>query len=209
MTSKIATITKPPNTGQSWLEYLKSLSPDLRRRFLEPLTEAQAEFFLNSWVFNAREKQFAPDGLWDTWFILAGRGFGKTRSGSEWVLDGITNDEAERIALVGSTREDVRATMIEGESGILVRAEARKIKFDYNKSRLEIKFPDYNALCAGFSAEKPERLRGPQFHWAWCDELAAWARDKDTWDMLHGSVATSVGILHFHGAKSPRKTRRL
>lgn len=183
----LSRITTPPNEG-NWLDTIKSWPMKKKRKLLNSLSDQQAHLLRNDWLYNARAGQYHPTGDWDTWFILAGRGFGKTRSGAEWVLDGILSGQAQRIALVGPTYNDVKKTMIEGESGLVARAEARKIKIDYNISDQEIKFPDYNSLCVGFTAEKPERLRGPQFHWAWCDELAAWRLDVDTWDMLQYCV---------------------
>ena len=122
-----------------------------------------------------------PSGEWRTWLILAGRGWGKTRTGSEWVLDRI-EDGAKRVALVGPTAADARDVMVEGESGILACApEDMGVLYEPSKRRLS--FPKHGAICTTYSADEPDRLRGPQHDAAWCDELAAW-RYPSAWDQL-------------------------
>lgn len=111
---------------------------------------------------------------------MAGRGFGKTRCGAEWILERV-DAGARRIHLVGATAADVRDTMIEGVSGLLSIAPAR-LRPEYVPSKRLLRWSNgARALC--FSAEKPRRLRGPQCDTAWADELAAWDR-ADTWDQL-------------------------
>jgi predicted phage terminase large subunit-like protein len=128
----------------------------------------------------ARTEQIAPDGDWTTWLYMAGRGSGKTRAGSEWVHEQIAAG-CKRIALVGATAADVRDVMVEGESGILPtsRPGARPV---YEPSRRRLTWPN-GAIATTYSAEEPERLRGPQHDGAWADEVGAW-RYADTWDML-------------------------
>ena len=128
----------------------------------------------------ARPEQIAPDGDWTTWLYMAGRGSGKTRAGAEWVHEQIAAG-CKRIALVGATAADVRDVMVEGESGILPtsRPGARPA---YEPSRRRLTWPN-GAIATTYSAEEPERLRGPQHDGAWADEVGAW-RYADTWDML-------------------------
>jgi len=134
-----------------------------------------------SWGFNARPKQRTPPGDWRIWLILAGRGFGKTRTGAEWVREQVESGKAKRIALVGPTSADARDVMIEGESGLLsVCPEWNKPSYEPSKRRLT--WPN-GAIATAYSADEPERLRGPQHDFAWCDELAAW-RYPEAWDML-------------------------
>lgn len=132
--------------------------------------------------FNARENQVAPDWEWFLWFILAGRGFGKTRAGGEWVREKVEAYPGARIALVGPTAADVRDTMVEGESGILACSPPWAMP-RYEPSKRRLTWPN-GTIATCFSAEEPERLRGPQHHFAWGDELCAWFRQKDTWDQL-------------------------
>lgn len=157
---------------------------------LSQLPPAKAEELIYLWPFWAREQQLAPEGDWNTWFINAGRGFGKTRAGVEWVR-GLVKAGYKRIAAIAATNSDIERVMIHGESGFL----ARCWKGDKTDKGVELGAPVWSptkrtltwangAQVQFFSAEEPERLRGPQFEAAWCDELAAWNRDRDTWDML-------------------------
>jgi phage terminase large subunit-like protein len=135
----------------------------------------------NDWLDVARPDQIAPAGDWDTWLILAGRGWGKTRTGAEdagW--HGLANPGA-RIAVVAPTAADARDTCIEGESGLLGVLPQKCIKA-WNRSLGELILVNGSRFKA-FSAEEPERLRGPQHHRAWADELAAW-KYPETWDQL-------------------------
>ncbi len=122
-----------------------------------------------------------PPGDWRTWLILAGRGFGKTRAGAEWVRAQVDQGR-RRIALVGPTVADVRDVMIEGQSGLLnICPPWRRPVFQPSRRRLV--WPNgAKAYC--YSAEEPERLRGPQHDAAWADELAAWSRPQAVWDQL-------------------------
>lgn len=130
----------------------------------------------------AREAQRPPDGPWRTWLILAGRGFGKTRTGAEWVRWHVEHGHATRIALVGATAADVRDVMIEGESGLVAVCRQAGIGVRYEPGRRRVVF-DNGAVAWAYSAEEPNRLRGVQHDLAWCDELAAW-RYEDSWDQL-------------------------
>lgn len=121
-----------------------------------------------------------PSGDWRTWLILAGRGWGKTRTGAEWVIDRV-EDGHQRIALIGPTAADVRDVMVEGESGLL-RVAPEDMLANYEPSKRRITFAS-GAICTTYSADEPDRLRGPQHDAAWADELAAW-RYPDAWDQL-------------------------
>jgi predicted phage terminase large subunit-like protein len=133
------------------------------------------------WLATARPAQITPEGDWSTWLVLAGRGFGKTRLGAEDVAWYAARNPNHQIAVVAPTFNDVRGTCFEGVSGLLSCIPPEVIA-DYNKSRQEIQLTN-GALIRGFSADTPDRLRGPQFHRAWADELAAW-QYADTWDQL-------------------------
>ena len=132
------------------------------------------------WRDIARPSQIAPPGEWWLWLILAGRGFGKTRTGAEWVHENI--DRYGRWHFVAPTAADARDTMVEGESGILATAPkgARPI---YEPSKRKLTWPN-GATASLFSADEPERLRGPQCEAFWADELAAWRYMQEAWDQL-------------------------
>lgn len=152
--------------------------------FLDSLTDEECAALLYDWRgFWARPNQIAPaDREWLTWLILAGRGFGKTRTGAEWVRDYAQAQPGSRIALVAPTAADARDTMVEGESGIMAICPPWNMP-KYEPSKRRLTWPD-GTLATLFSAEEPERLRGPQHHAAWCDEMCAWDNVQDTWDML-------------------------
>ena len=136
----------------------------------------------NSWAAVARPNQLPPPGdWWQIWLLLAGRGFGKTRTLVEWVCHQVALGLASRIALVAATAADVRDVLVEGESGLLAVAPSwfRPI---YEPSKRRLTWPN-GAMATTFSAEEPDRLRGPQHDAAVCDELASWSR-PETWDML-------------------------
>jgi phage terminase large subunit-like protein len=124
-----------------------------------------------------------PAGSWDTWAIIAGRGAGKTFAGASWVLDMIAAG-SKRIALVGATSADVRDIMVEGPSGIETLGRKRSMIVTPQLSRRRVNFPGHHAAVYLYSAEEPDRLRGPQHDASWCDELAAWKYVDDTWDNL-------------------------
>jgi len=157
---------------------------------LQTLTPQQQAFALwqNRWAQTARANQIpelvSPGGFVEMGY-LAGRGFGKTRVGAEWLGRATYLDAAGfDAAVIAPTYQDVKFTCFEGESGLLSVIPPELIKA-YNKSDLVIEM--YNVTggvssIRGFTAEKPERLRGPQHTRIWCDELAAWMYD-DVWDM--------------------------
>lgn len=148
------------------------------------------------WPFWARPEQRAPNGDWARWIILAGRGWGKTRTGAEAIREEIDRarqtGEPLRIALVGATVADVREVMLDGESGLLNIFPPHQ-RPNYIQSRAKVVFPGApNVVAYLYSAEKPRRLRGPQHHLAWCDELAAWTHLDETWSNLEMGLRLGV-----------------
>lgn len=138
------------------------------------------------WAIWARRSQIAPPQDWRIWLILAGRGFGKTRSGAEWVSAVAERHPEARIALVAANLAEARAVMVEGESGLLsIGAPWRRPVFEPSLRRLV--WPN-GAQALLYSASEPESLRGPQHSHAWCDEIAKWdnasARATTCWDNL-------------------------
>jgi phage terminase large subunit-like protein len=129
----------------------------------------------------ARGSQRPPPGAWRVWLLLAGRGFGKTRTGAEFVRAAIALGMARRVALVAPTAGDARSIMVEGESGLLSIGPAEQ-RPDYEPSLRRLTWRN-GAIATTYSADEPNRLRGPQHDLAWCDELAAW-RYPGAWDML-------------------------
>lgn len=152
-----------------------------RREALLSLTDREAAQILYDWAFWARPEQLSPPGEWRVWLYLAGRGAGKTRSGAEWVRHQVESGQAWRIALVAPTSADARDVMVEGESGLLAISPPWNRPL-YEPSKRRVTWPS-GAIATLYSAEEPDRLRGPRHDAAWADELAAW-RCPEAWDML-------------------------
>ena len=95
---------------------LANLPPDQLADVIGSLTPTQQLSALYDWSLWRRPKQTTPEGQWRVWLILAGRGFGKTRTGAEFIREQVDSGNAKHIALVGATAADVRDTMVEGES---------------------------------------------------------------------------------------------
>lgn len=153
-----------------------------REKILADLSDAELAELEYDWRFWARPNQIAPDGQWLTWVINAGRGFGKTRAGAEWVREQVLAGR-QRIALVGETYKDLVEVMCFGDSGLAgVFPPHQKPKIVANPN-VQVTFHT-GAIALGYNATQPGQLRGPQFDAAWCDELAKWRYARETWDML-------------------------
>ena len=131
----------------------------------------------------ARPEQLPTDEAdWSVWLYLAGRGAGKTRTAAEWIVWQALTQNWSRWAVIAPTFGDVRDTCAEGESGLIPILRQYGALDYYNRSTGDIKLTNGSRIKL-FSADEPDRLRGPQHHGAWCDELAAW-RYPDTYDQL-------------------------
>ena len=154
--------------------------------FFRWLSPQQREMMPYNWRVHAHEGQVPPDGEWGVWLLMGGRGYGKTRAGSEWVRAIANSDPQARIALVSSSLAEARSVMVEGDSGILAvsRGAGRPI---FEPSRRLLRWRN-GAQAQLYSASEPEALRGPQHSLAWCDELAKWDRSggraQACWDNL-------------------------
>jgi phage terminase large subunit-like protein len=159
------------------------LSASERESLLSKLSEGEKDTMWWDWQgFQARINQRMPKGDWTYWILLAGRGFGKTRTGAETVRTMVTEQGYRRIHLVASTAADVRDVMIQGESGLLSCFPAHQRPL-YEPSKRLVTFHN-GAIAVAFSADEPERLRGPQCDGFWADELAAWRFVQEAWDNL-------------------------
>lgn len=161
---------------------LAGLTEAERRWVLQALTLAQRRELARRWYGFENEGQREPPGDWRVWLIQAGRGFGKTRAGAEWVSEAARTLPGARIALVGATIADARRVMIEGPSGLIAVARDHE-PVRWIAARRELRFAS-GAVATLYSAEAGEELRGPEHHVAWCDELAKWRRGEVAWDNL-------------------------
>jgi predicted phage terminase large subunit-like protein len=168
-------------------EWLTSLSASDRQAVLASLTKEDKEALRFDWRFWGRAEQQEPTPLqggretpWQTWLVLAGRGFGKTRMGAEWVRK--VKAHHGRIALIGETAADVRDVMVEGESGILATSPPGDRPI-YNPSKRQLQWSN-GAIAKTYSGEDPDQLRGPQHEVGWVDEIAKYQYAQETWSNL-------------------------
>jgi len=158
------------------------MSREQRRRTLRALPEAAARAIAEEWWWGVHGGQVEPESAWRVWAIVAGRGFGKTRAGAEWVWQRARDHPEARIALVAASLDEAAKVMVEGESGLLAIARSEEAP-RWISSRGIFLFPS-GAAAFAYTAERPGTLRGPQHHFAWCDELAKWPHGDATWDNL-------------------------
>jgi phage terminase large subunit-like protein len=160
---------------------MAQLSPTERAKLIRKLSTKQVEGLRWDWSYWGRPSQLEPpDSEWIYWLMMAGRGSGKTRAGAEWVRK--MKDTCPLIALVGNTWDDVRDVMIEGPAGIMAVAPPGDTpRFEPGNRRL---IWNNGATALMYTAQRPDKLRGPQHHAAWCDELAAWQYPEETWSNL-------------------------
>lgn len=157
---------------------LASLDLAERQKLLESLTESQANELLYDWRFWARPNQIAPEGDWQTWLALAGRGFGKTEAGAQWVRERVASG-ARSIALVAETQKDLEEVMVARLVAIHPPDEAPTVRY----KPVRLVWPN-GAVALGYNGTEPNQLRGPEFDTAWVDELAKYRYARETWDML-------------------------
>lgn len=149
---------------------------------IQELDPREAAALLVDWPLWARAEQLAPAGDWYVWLILAGRGWGKTRTGAEWVRARAESGRFGRIGLIAQTAADVRDVLVEGESGILaISPKWSRPKYEPSKRRLT--WPN-GAIATTYSGDEPDQLRGPQHDTVWADELAKWKYAQEAWDNM-------------------------
>jgi phage terminase large subunit-like protein len=161
---------------------LSGLRPGQLRRLMRDLSGRHRRELIERWQGWAQEGQCEPPGDWRIWMIRAGRGFGKTRAGAEWISEWARMLPGARIALVAANDADGRRVMIEGPSGLLAVARSDEGPL-WRESLRELHF-DSGAVATLYSAAAAENLRGPEHHVAWCDELAKWPQGDTAWDNL-------------------------
>lgn len=184
------------------LDFLHENSDDDREDLIAGLDGPARDEWRYYWPFHARAAQLAPPGAWRAWLVLAGRGFGKTRCGAEWVRTVAEADPGARIALVAASLHEARSVMVEGESGLLsVGAPWRGPRFEPSLRRLV--WPN-GAVAMLYSAGEPESLRGPQHSHAF--RTGPEGGDRQRGAHLRGLVASSYGLGR--ARRSPRNHER-
>jgi len=129
----------------------------------------------------AHTNQLPPNGEgWRTWLMMAGRGFGKTRAGAEWIFHLGNSRPGVRIALAGATIDEARAIMVEGVSGLISVARRNRRRLQWEPSLARLKWPN-GSEARLFSGDNADGFRGPEHDFAWCDELAKWRQAEESW----------------------------
>lgn len=157
---------------------LASLPEKARLTALEALTLDELKQLEADWRFWARPDQIAPEGDWRTWLALAGRGWGKTEAGAQWVVQRV-RDGARSIALVAETQKDLEEVMVPR----IVKVSGDNMRPEARFRPVRITWPN-GAQALGYNGTEPDQLRGPEFDTAWVDELAKYRYARDVWDML-------------------------
>lgn len=163
---------------------------------LDSYTRAVVEWRCK-WLETARPKQLAPPGDWDVWALICGRGFGKSRTGAEYLGFEAATRPNTRYFAAAPTWGDCGDVQFEGKSGLANVIPSQLIaKNGFNKSKLLLTLKNGSQI-KGFSAERPDKFRGPEHHGGWADEIASWgavrtggkqsegAKLKDAWDNMH------------------------
>ena len=179
---------------ESIADLIAALAQSDREAFLDSLTAEQLANLAFDWSFWGRPAQIMPGTPgaeqartdWQTWLLMAGRGFGKSRTGAEAVKYAVEVQGRQWVNLIGPTAADVRDVMVEGESGILSCYPADRAPL-YEPSKRKLTWfdaaGDVKAIGKTFSADEPDRLRGPQCEIAWGDEIATW-KYPEAWDNM-------------------------
>lgn len=155
------------------------MPPKERAEVIAKLSPAEAEQLLYDWRgFLARPEQIAPEGDWDIWLVLAGRGFGKTETGAQWVREQV-DAGVKSIALVAETQKDLEEVMVARILAIYPPEKRPTVRY----RPVRITWPN-GAVALGYNGTEPDQLRGPEFEAAWVDELAKYRYARETWDML-------------------------
>jgi phage terminase large subunit-like protein len=170
-----------PQAQQKALDLMRARTSETWRPFYCPKAGCDGKPH-DDWEWNhARSDQHPPtDDEWLTWFLMSGRGSGKTRTGSEYTHR--MTEHTGRMALVGATGPDARDIMIEGESGLMTIAPPG-LRPNFEPSKRRLSWPN-GCVATVFSAEEPDRLRGPEHGYAWVDEPAHFALIQEVWDNL-------------------------
>lgn len=198
---------------------MKGLSPKQRflvlprqrqQAFIDSITEAEAQALLSSWEgWEARANQLPPEGDWFTWILMFGRGGGKTKAASEYVISEVIRGERDRIGVVGRTAADVRDVMVTGQSGLLAVARLRGIQAHHEPSKRLITFSN-GVTITTYSAESGDALRGPEHSLVWADELAAWPKGKGDADAFTNLLfGLRLGNPKLIVSTTPRPSQRM
>jgi phage terminase large subunit-like protein len=189
-------------------EALCAMPPDAMHLATKKWNKQTAILRGADWHFWRRDAQKPPVGDWRVWLVMAGRGFGKTRMGAEWINELAWENPGARLALIGATLVEARQVMVEGESGLLSLYGGSLLRWEPSLRRLV--WPN-GSVATLYSAAEPESLRGPQHHFAWGDEIAKWGCGIAAWDnlMLGLRLGTQPQVMATTTPRPVRLVKRL
>ena len=163
---------------------LKRATDEQQRKIIHKLSAEHALRLDADFETWAHANQLPPSGEgWRVWLMMAGRGFGKTRAGAEWIHRLASGKAGVQVALIGATMADARSIMVEGVSGILSIARRQRRKLHWEPSLGRLRWPN-GSQAQLFSGDHADGLRGPEHDFAWADELAKWRQASEAWDNL-------------------------
>ena len=171
-----------PPAHQSWNDVIARFPEADQEMLTRAVSDQDIEKVSEDWFFNARREQLPPAWDWFIWLMMAGRGFGKNWSGSNWLINQHVTGIAKNSGIVAATAADLRRFCLEGPSGILSLAP-NHWRPTHITSKSKLVWPDETETLL-FTSEEPERLRGPNLDKVWCDELGSWRLLDATWEML-------------------------
>lgn len=164
--------------GLSAASRFAELPEDQRNKILSGFSEQQLIDLKYDWSFWGRPEQIEPEGDWSTWLALAGRGWGKTEAGAQWVKKRVENG-ARSVALIAETQRDLEDVMVKRLLSIYPDGQAPSVTY----KPVRVFWPN-GATATGYNGTEPDQLRGPEFDTAWIDEFAKYRKAEETWDML-------------------------
>ena len=161
----------------------RALSAGEQRRLIESLSPAELLELDADFELCAHDDQIPPETEgWRVWLMMAGRGFGKTRAGAEWISR-LARKRGLRIALVAASIDEARSVMVEGSSGVLAVARKHRVRVKWEPSLKQLTWPS-GTVAHLYSGDHADGLRGPEHAVAWCDELAKWRQAEEAWTNL-------------------------
>ncbi|HET6866296.1 MAG TPA: terminase family protein [Solirubrobacteraceae bacterium] len=170
------------------------------------LAQAEPPVTIWDWEREARPNQLPPPGDWFVWMIMAGRGWGKTRTGAEWLAREALTNPGRAYAVLARTTQDGREVCLEDSRSGLLKALGLEITSrEYNRTTGEIRLANGTVIYS-YTAERPDRMRGPNLNGAWCDEVGAWSRGtaRDAWDRLIPALRNPEGQPRIVVTTTPR-----
>ncbi len=180
------TSNHPGGDARDFARRLAGLSECQRRKVLTGMAPEELQALEHAWPLWARPDQLPPPGDWRTWLLLGGRGSGKTRSSAEATRAEVEAGRRRAIGLIGPTADTLRRD----QAAALLAISPPWCLASHEPSQRRITWPN-GAVAYLLSSEEPDRIRGLNLDWAWCDELTSWAYPEEVWSNLQMALRVS------------------